>query len=70
MSKRNHDVRCKGCGAKLADLARDGLTIRRGKLQATITGAYHVSLVCYRPHCGTLNVVRHDSLPWDANAAA
>ena len=61
MSKRNHDVRCKGCGAKLADLARDGLTIRRGKLQATITGRFHAALVCYRPTCQTLNVIKHNA---------
>jgi hypothetical protein len=50
-------------------LAHDGLTIRRGKLQATITGAYHASLVCYRPQCGTLNVVRHDVPPLAMSAA-
>jgi hypothetical protein len=69
MSKRTQKVLCKRCKAQLAELAHDGLTIRRGKLQATITGAYHASLVCYRPQCGTLNVVRHDVPPLAMSAA-
>jgi len=49
------DFRCKQCSTLLAKIDRDGLTIRRGDMQATVTGvAYTVSVACYR--CKTLNV--------------
>jgi len=51
------DLRCKHCHTLLAKQDRDGLSIRRGTLQATITGAdTTVSVTCYR--CLTLNVMR------------
>ena len=50
-------LRCKQCNTLLAKQDRDGLAIRRGTLQATITGAdATVSVTCYR--CQTLNVLR------------
>lgn len=50
------DCRCKGCGALLAKRDRDGLTIRRGDMQTTVTGAdFTVSVSCYR--CRALNVL-------------
>lgn len=52
------DVRCTGCGALLAKMERGALTIRRGELQATFDGDFHASLVCYRPPCRRLNVIR------------
>ncbi len=51
------DLRCKHCNTLLAKQDRDGLSIRRGALQATITGTdTTVSVTCYR--CSTLNVMR------------
>lgn len=50
------EVRCKLCNALLAKYDRDGLSIRRGEMQATITGSdFTLSATCYR--CKTLNVV-------------
>jgi hypothetical protein len=54
----SNDVRCKSCGILLAKIDDSGLTIRRGDLQATVDGAFHASIVCYRTSCKTLNVVR------------
>ena len=34
------------------------LVIQRGELQATIHGEFHAALVCYRPRCRKLNVLR------------
>lgn len=49
------ELRCKHCQALLAKREHDGLTIRRGGLQATITGvALAIALTCYR--CDALNV--------------
>ena len=50
--------RCSSCGILLAKVGDDGLTIRRSELQATMTGEFHASVVCYRPRCRTLNVLR------------
>ena len=33
-----NDCRCKACGALLAKLDRDGLTIRRGDMQVVVSG--------------------------------
>ena len=51
------DIRCTGCKSLLAKLDSSGMTLVRGGLQATINGDFHASLVCYRPHCGQLNVL-------------
>ena len=58
MRTHPRDVRCKGCNILLARIDSNGLTIRRGDLQATVTGDLHASFVCYRPRCGLLNVLR------------
>lgn len=58
MSSKNNEIRCKHCGALLAKFDETGLTIRRGNLQASIDGDFRAALVCYRPHCGELNVLR------------
>ena len=56
------DLRCKHCHTLLAKQDRDGLSIRRGTLQATITGVdTTVSVTCYR--CSTLNVMRIGPTP-------
>jgi len=55
MRTTSTECRCKSCGALLAKRDRDGVSIRRGELQATITGDFTVSVTCYR--CRTLNVV-------------
>ena len=54
------DFRCKQCHALLAKHDAGGLCIRRGDLQATITGGqFTVSITCYR--CKTLSVVTSPS---------
>ncbi len=58
MNSKNRQVRCTACNAMLAELDGTGLVIRRGELQATIDGDFHASLVCYRPSCRKLNVLR------------
>jgi phage FluMu protein Com len=55
--KLERDIRCTGCRSLLAKLDSSGMTLVRGGLQATINGDFHASLVCYRPHCGKLNVL-------------
>lgn len=51
------ELRCKQCRTLLAKREPDGLAIRRGTLQATISGVdATVSVTCYR--CLTLNVMR------------
>lgn len=50
------EIRCKQCSVLLAKAERDGVTIRRGEQQTTVSGRdYAVSISCYR--CRTLNVV-------------
>lgn len=51
------DCRCKACGALLAKLDRDGLTIRRGDMQVVVSGDSTVAVTCYRDRCRTLNVL-------------
>ena len=55
------EVRCRGCNALLAMRDGEQVSIRRGDLQATIIGDFVASLVCYRPSCRTLNVIRPPS---------
>jgi len=56
------DCRCKNCQALLAKHDRDGLTIRRGEMQTTVTGAdFTVAVTCYR--CKTLNVLASSRTP-------
>jgi phage FluMu protein Com len=55
--------RCSRCGILLAKLGDGSLTIRRNELQATVLGKFDVSVVCYRPRCRTLNVLRIGGLP-------
>lgn len=57
------DWRCSACGILLARIGDDELTIRRNELQATMSGEFHASVVCYRPRCRTLNVLRIKSKP-------
>jgi len=61
--------RCKSCGALLAKRDDDGVSIRRGDMQATITGDFTAAVTCYR--CRTLNVLAsRPSTPPPAAAAA
>ena len=46
---------CKQCNALLAKQDRDGLCLRRGSFQATVTGDFTIAIGCYR--CSTVNVV-------------
>lgn len=50
-----HEIRCKHCHSLLAKHDRDGLAIRRGPLQAIVTGSFSVAITCYR--CQALNVL-------------
>lgn len=59
MNPNNDEVRCKRCGVLLAKIDETGLTILRGDLQATINGIFRATLVCYTPHCRTLNILRY-----------
>jgi phage FluMu protein Com len=54
---RRKDIRCKGCEILLARIDDSGLSFKRSGLQVTVDGHCHVSIVCYRPKCQTLNVV-------------
>lgn len=54
----SREIRCKSCGILLAKTDANGMTVRRGDLQATFDGDFHASLVCYRSSCKTLNVIR------------
>lgn len=53
------DIRCKHCRTLLARRESDGLTIRRGDLQAVIAGSFTAAVSCYR--CKTLNMVRESA---------
>ncbi|HEY0714189.1 MAG TPA: hypothetical protein VGF45_16020 [Polyangia bacterium] len=55
---KTEDVRCRHCGALLARVEGNALTLTRGGLQATFQGSFHASFVCYRPGCQRLNVRR------------
>lgn len=63
------DIRCKGCKILLGRVDESGLTIRRGDLQATFTGDFHASLVCYRTRCRELNVLQLSTSASSAKAA-
>jgi phage FluMu protein Com len=61
-STNTTDCRCKNCQALLAKHDRDGLSIRRGDMQTTVTGAdFTVAVTCYR--CKTLNVLASPRKP-------
>lgn len=65
----NTDCRCKQCQALLAKHDRDGLSIRRGDMQTTVTGSdFTVAVTCYR--CKTLNVVTPPRKPTPTPASA
>lgn len=70
MRNEPNDIRCEGCGILLAKREGPGLSIRRGELQATIQGTFHASLVCYRPRCRRLNVLRVPDAPVSSPGAA
>lgn len=52
------EVRCLRCNVLLAKIERGALTIRRGAFEASFKGHFHAALVCYRPRCRKLNVLR------------
>jgi hypothetical protein len=67
MSNESQEIRCTGCGQLLVKL-RDGLlTVRRGDLQTTIGGQFHVSFVYHQSRCRQLIVRR---IPVTPNARA
>ena len=66
-SANTHECRCKQCSALLAKRDLDGVTIRRGEMQTTVTGGdFTVSVTCYR--CHTLNVLAGRAGPLLATA--
>lgn len=58
MRTQPRDIRCKACSILLGRLDENGLTIRRGDLQATMDGEFRATIVCYRRRCGVLNILR------------
>ncbi len=70
MNQKTRQIRCTGCNALLAEVDDSGLVIRRGDLQATIDGDFHASVVCYRPRCRKLNVLRLSTAAMAARATA
>jgi phage FluMu protein Com len=56
--EQGREIRCTACNVLLAKLERGALNIQRGDLQASFDGEFHASLVCYRPRCRRLNVIR------------
>jgi phage FluMu protein Com len=64
------EVRCTACNILLAKVEENGLVIQRGELQATIHGEFHAALVCYRPRCRKLNVLRLSTVTRPAVATA
>ena len=65
---RLSEVRCPACGALLGTREEGGLSIKRSDAQATITGDFQVSLVCWRRGCGKLTVLRFPARPVLATA--
>jgi phage FluMu protein Com len=62
MRSTSTEFRCKHCQALLAKQDRDGLSIRRGDMQTTVTGTdFTVAVTCYR--CKTLNVATSPRKP-------
>lgn len=65
------EIHCERCDALLGVIDVGGrLSIHRGKLQATISGDFEASIVCYRPDCKTLNVLRLIAEPQTGGVAA
>jgi hypothetical protein len=59
MNPKHEEVRCSNCGALLAKREPAGMTIRRGDLEAILTGAFQMTLRCYRPHCRQRITLNH-----------
>lgn len=49
--------RCEACGALLAKLDRNGITIQCGDMQVVVSGESTVAITCYRDSCRALNVL-------------
>jgi phage FluMu protein Com len=68
MRSTSTEFRCKQCQALLAKQDRDGLSIRRGDMQTTVTGTdFTVAVTCYR--CKTPNVATSPHAHADARAS-
>jgi len=61
MMSTSSRITCKRCNTQLASRDPDGLSICRGGLEATITGAFTVSIRCYR--CSAVNVLSAPAVP-------
>lgn len=58
------DYRCSSCCALLAKRDRGDLTIRRGDMQATVTGRdFTVSVTCYRCRARNVLALRREPPP-------
>ncbi len=57
------EIRCPACGALLGVRDDAGLSMMRGDAQATITGDFQASLVCWRRGCRRLTVLRFSATP-------
>jgi hypothetical protein len=57
----NSEVRCSACGALLGIREAGGLSIKRGDLQAVVSGDFQVALLCWRRSCRKLNAFQIDT---------
>ena len=64
------EVRCAGCQILLAQRDETGVTIRRNDFEAHYGGHGLVSILCYRPRCRRLNVLRIATSPTPEGDAA
>ena len=55
------EVRCPACRALLGVQDSAGLSIKRGDAQATVSGVFLVSLVCWRRNCRRLMTLQIDT---------
>lgn len=57
MGTQPREVRCRSCRILLAKIDGGAITIRRNDIEATFDGDLRASILCYRPRCGTVNVL-------------
>ena len=55
------ELRCPSCGALLGIRDAAGFSIKRGDTQATVSGDFQVSLICWRRGCRKLAVLQIDT---------
>ncbi len=58
MTRGSSEFRCPECGALLGVRNVSGFNIKRGDMQAAISGDFQLSIVCWRSRCQKLTVLR------------